>query len=118
MTQVIRVSLPTYNALTDTNQDHYALYTDQDNVLIKEFARGVGSVGSGSDATITHSLGYIPFYLVFAEVASGQYQVANSFDPVGSGWRAYSTTTALIIQNRYSATFTDYRYYIFYDNIT
>ena len=39
MGNVIRVALPTYNALTDTNPDHFALYSDQDWVLIKEFTR-------------------------------------------------------------------------------
>lgn len=118
MTQTIRVSLPTYNCLTDTNPDHYALYADSDWPLIKEKARGTGSIALYDTETIAHNLGYIPFYLVYCEIASGEYQIANAFDPVGSGWRSYADTTNLYITNFYSSTYTDYRYYIFYDLIT
>jgi len=33
MSQTIRVSLPGYNALTETDIDNYALYADSDNIL-------------------------------------------------------------------------------------
>ena len=118
MGQTIRVSLPGYNAFTDSNPDHYALYADSDWILIKEYARGSGTIASGSTAEITHSLGYIPHYMVYCEVASGRYRIANTFDPVGGGWKAYTDTTKLYIRNSYYSTYTHYRYYIFYDNLT
>lgn len=121
MSNSFRVSLPGYNAKTDTNPDHYALYSDEDWVLIKELARGSGSISqtdSPNEATIAHNLGYIPFYLVYCEVSSGRYRIANSFDPLGSGWKSYADEDNLYIENDYSSTYTDYRYYIFYDNLT
>lgn len=113
----MRVSLPGYNALTDTNPDHYALYADEDWVLIKEKARGAGTVNYLSSATISHDLGYVPFYLVYCEVDSNEYRVCNAYDPIGSGWKVYADTEDLIIENDYSSTYKDYRYYIFYDQI-
>src|ERR1035437_2674702 len=62
----IRVSLPGYDAITDTNLDHYALYADQDNILIKEFTRGSAAIPYGTAPyTIPHNLGYVPFYQVY-----------------------------------------------------
>jgi len=116
MSNVIRVALPTFDAMTDTDPDHFALFSDEDWVLIKEFARGTGQVAFGSTAEITHSLGYIPFFLVYAENASGEFQLSFSYNIYG-GWRCYADTTKLYINNNYSASFTDYRYYIFYDNV-
>jgi hypothetical protein len=113
----IRVALPGYNALTDTNPDHFALYSDQDWVLIKEVLRGSGTIGLNSTAEITHSLGYIPFFLVYGEVASNEYQASFSYNIYG-GWRVYADTTKLYINNFYSATYTHYRYYIFYDDVS
>ena len=110
--------MPGYNALTDGTMDHYALYADSDNVLIKEHSRGTTAISYLSLGTITHSLGYIPFYLVYSEVSSGRYRISNAFDPVGSGWRAYSSTASLIMNNRYGTAGTICRYYIFYDNIS
>ena len=118
MSYTIRVSLAGYNALTDTDPDHYALYADSDWFLIKEKARGSGTVDLNNVATISHNLGYIPFYLVYCEIASGEYRIANCFDPLGSGWRAYANTSNLYISNKHSSTYKDYRYYIFYDEIT
>lgn len=114
----IRVALPGYNALTDSDPDHFALYTDEDWVLIKELTRGTGSVNQYATATIPHNLGYVPLYFVYCEVASGVYRIANAFDPVGGGWRSYADDTNLYIVNYFSATFKNYRYYIFYDNVT
>lgn len=122
----IRVSLPGYDALTDTNPDHYALYADEDWILIKEFARGTGSV-SLSDPNpdeITHNLGYVPMYLVYAEIASGTYSLINShmnaskyFLFGGYKWFINADNTKLYIDNRYSDTYVNYRYYIFYDQM-
>jgi hypothetical protein len=120
MTKVMKVALPGYNALTDTDPDHFSLYVDQvtDNVLIKEKARGIGSVDFAGEAEISHNLTYIPFYLVYTEISANRYRLSNSYNPVGSGWRVFADTTKLYIDNNYSADFTDYRYYIFYDNMS
>lgn len=117
MSYTIRVSLPGYDALTDTNPDHFSLYADEDWILIKEEARGNGTVALHGLATIAHNLGYIPLYLVYCEIATNEYRIANCFDPLGSGWRVYADTTNLYISNEFSATYTDYRYYIFYDEV-
>jgi hypothetical protein len=105
---IIRVALPGYNALTDTNPDHFALYSDEDWVLIKEKMRGSVSVGAFSSETITHNLGYVPFYAVYAdrEWVSG-YNIYSSY-------RVYATTTTLVISNT-SASAKTFAYYLFYD---
>jgi hypothetical protein len=120
MNQVLKIALPGYNAKTNTNPDHFSLYIDGtiDNILIKEFLRGSGTVNDGNDATIPHNLGYIPFYLVYCEIGSNLWRIANAFDPIILGWRSYATNTSLIIQNRFSDTYNHYKYYIFYDNFT
>lgn len=120
MTNVIRVTAPQYpsaDALTDTDPSHYSLFSDQDNVLIKEFERGSGTLGLGSTVTINHNLGYIPFYLVFAQVDTSKYRLVNRYN-IYSEWRVYATTTGLVIRNQFSSSFTGYKYYIFYDNFT
>lgn len=114
----IRVSLPGYNALTDTNPDHYALFADADNVLIKEKARGTGTATYGGAAIeISHNLGYIPFYMVQCQVASGRYIWLSPFDVLGGGWKAWVTTSKLYVKNQYSSSYQNFRYYIFYDNM-
>jgi len=114
----VRASEEGVDALNSDDQREFSLYADEDNVLIKEKERGSGTVAYLSDATIPHDLNYIPFYMVYALVNTGRYRIANAFDPVGSGWRVYSDDTNLYIQNRYSASYEDYTYYIFYDDIT
>ena len=116
MSNTIRVALPTYNALTDTNPDHFSLYADEDWVLIKEFARGTGTTSYGSITEITHSLGYIPFFLVYCQIAAAEYQLSFSYNIYG-GWRCYADTAKLYINNNLGSSFTNYRYYLFYDNI-
>ena len=116
MVQTIRVSLPGYDALTDTNPDHYALYSDNDWILIKEKANGSGSVTSGNTAIIAHNLGYIPMYFVYVQVSATEWQIVN-FVSSENGWNAYADTTNLYIANNYSS-YTNYRYYIFYDLMT
>lgn len=114
---VIRVALPNRNALTDIDPSHFSLFSDTDNILIKEFARGSGTLALSSEVTIPHNLGYIPFYMVFTEVASGRYRLNNRYN-IYSEWKVRTTTSNLIIRNDYSATYTGYKYYIFYDNFT
>lgn len=105
------------------NKDPYkfSLYADDDHVLIKEAARGSGTVAYHESATIAHNLGYIPFYAVYCQTAANTYAIANSFDPVGSGWRVYADTTNLYIVNNFDVGgdgYTGYQYFIFYDNMS
>jgi hypothetical protein len=88
-----RVSLPGYDAGTDTNLDHYSLYADVDNIMIKNQQKVLGTVGTAGTAgytigTIPHNLGYIPFYMAYDNAAgyvgggsggtSTKYQVVNN----------------------------------------
>lgn len=121
MTWLTRVSLPTFDALSDTNLDHYALYCDQDNVLIKENARGSVSIGSGATQTIAHGLSYIPFFLAYVD---GSVLVNGT--PTAGSMRCSSTavspplyvafcdTTNLTLINNDSVSRT-FKYFIFYD---
>lgn len=117
MAITMRASLPGYDALTETDKTKYSIYGDQDNILIKENDRGSGTAALLTIGTVSHSLGYVPFYLAYAEVGSGTYQVANAFDPVGVGWRVYSSTADLMFSNFQGSTTTNYKYYIFHDNM-
>ena len=113
MKNVIRVALPGYNALTDTDTDHFALYSDEDNVLIKEFDRGVISVPTGGSTEVTHNLGYIPFFAFFVDLGAGVYQLGWLYNP-NSGNNAYATTSVIHFSHT-GASDRDFLYYIFYD---
>lgn len=116
MTQVVKIALPGYNALTDTDPDHFALYVDQlvDYVLIKEKTRDTISVTTSE--TIAHNLGYVPMCLVFAEVSSGVWRRLYSQD-IGSFTPHYTIdSTNLTLLNSGGAK--QFSYHIFYDNIT
>lgn len=112
----MRVSLPSYNALTDGTVDHYALFADTDNILIKEKTRGTINIGGYASGTITHGLGYIPYSIIFAKSGSNFYNIAGA--ELGSGFQAYYTTgtSNIIITHDDSGTITFY-YYIFYDDV-
>jgi len=117
MAQSVRISLATYNALTDTDPRHYSLFADQDNVLIKEKARGNSSVVNGATLSVTHSLGYSPDFFVYAETSTaGRYRVNNGYDIPGAAIKSYVNNTYLKVLNQLGATRT-IKYYIFYDNI-
>lgn len=104
----IRVALPEYNALTDTNPNHFALYSNEDWVLIKEKTRATVSIDAYSTTTITHSLGYVPFFAVYAN-----RQWVNGYN-IYSLYKCYATTTTLVLINS-SASSASFSYYIFYD---
>lgn len=86
MTQTIRVSLPGYNALTDTDPDHFALYADEDWVLIKELTRGSVVVPAGQTRSVSWSLSYIPLVLVYV-------REGNTFRTVSGQVVDYSDNT-------------------------
>lgn len=117
MVFTIRVSLPGYDALTDGTIDHYSLYADSDNMLIKEERRGTVAVDFNTIGTISHNIGYIPFYLVYTQISPTRYRISNDFDFFGNDWRTYTGTANLVIQNFYGTAGTVAKYYIFYDNV-
>lgn len=114
MSNVIRVALPGYNALTDTDPDHFSLYSNEDWVLIKEFSRGSISVnGSGGSQTITHNLGYIPFYAVYVDIGGGVREWIHGYNHYND-YKVYVTTTTMVFINNNASNRT-FLYYIFYD---
>lgn len=123
MGYAMRVSLPGYDCLTDTTTDHYALYTDEDYLLIKEKARGSVNLSSGGGGTVVnHALGYIPFFLSYgsASFSIGTHSVNGWFlcSPgflTAPNYAAITTTQDLVLQNNSSANAT-FKYFIFYDN--
>lgn len=117
MAQVFKIALPGYNALTDTNPDHFALYVDQatDYILIKEKVRGTTSVNG--TVNIAHGLSYIPFCMAFVEYVSGGWQKLYSVGIDGGGYWFEVDGTNLILKNT-TGTAKTFSYYIFYDNLT
>ena len=117
MTRVFKVALPGYNAETDTNPDHFALYVDQlvDYILIKENAKNTVSVSGTTN--IAHGLSYVPFCLVFAETSSGVWRKLFSAPLDGSGYWFEINYTNLVLRNT-SGSAKNFSYNIFYDNIT
>jgi len=113
MAQVFKIALPGYNALTDTDPNHFALYVDQlvDYVLIKE--KLAATVSVTSSLTIAHGLSYVPFCLVFFEISSGVWRktMGNPADGIGGSFTIDSTNLTL-----YGTGNCSYR--IFYDNLT
>ena len=114
----MRVSLPGYDCLTDGTIDHYSIYADTDNILIKEYARGSISVGTLATGTVAHNFGYPPMSMGFAKIISGtlnQYQWLY-----GNGYfnyyYSYSSTANVYFVNAGPFQTTAYKYYIFYDN--
>lgn len=121
MGNVLRTALPGYNALTDTNLDHFSLYTDQDNILIKEKTRGTFARATGTE-TIAHNLGYVPDFRVFVDdqasafVRYGWKAVAARHSAfLAPNFTAEADDTNLYVTNN-SGVSCDFIYYIFYDN--
>jgi hypothetical protein len=116
MTYTMRVSKPTFDASTDADIRNYSIYADTDNVLIKEKARGSGDVNHTETASISHDLGYIPFYIVYTEVGAGRFRVNSFYQSLSTGWQVNANTTTLEITNAFADdTYTGYKYYLFYD---
>lgn len=114
MAQTIRISLPTINALTNTDPNNFALYADAtvDYILIKEKSRGSSSFTGTSN--IAHGLGYIPLCFVFTEISSNVYRklFSSPFDGIGYWFEVNATNLVLRNSTGLSKVF---QYYIFYD---
>lgn len=117
MARGIKIALPGYDAFTDTDPNHFALYVDQsvDYILIKEKLKATVSVSSTTN--IAHNLGYVPYCLVFAEVSTGVWKKLFSTPIDGSGFWFEINDTNLVLRNT-SGGAKDFQYHIFYDNIT
>lgn len=116
MSQTMRVSLPGYDALTDGTVDHYSVYADSDNILIKEKTRGSINIASSGSGTVAHGLGYVPLF--FAYRTEGGTRVLISGGDISSSFSGYAsvgTSNLFIKNNSGSATF---NYFIFYDSGT
>lgn len=118
MARGIKVALPTYNALTDTNPDHFALYVDgtTDHILIKEKTRNSQSV-NGTGVNVAHGLGYVPLVYVYVETSAGVWRQIFSRPIDGVGYWYTINATNLVLNNDTGSAKT-FAYYIFYDNIT
>lgn len=122
MAMTMRVSLPGYDCLTDGTIDHYALYSDNDYVLIKEKSAGTQVLASGVYGTIAHDLGYIPNFMVYTLAANvsisggsaGYIQCTSGGNISVPIYDAHIDTTNLYIGNNSASSGTFY-YFIFYD---
>lgn len=116
---VIMVALAGYNALTDTDPNHFSLYADQlvDYILIKEKARGSANVASGGTVNVAHGLNYVPMCFAFVEESAGVWRKLFSSPIDGSGFWFEINDTNLVLRNT-SGSLKSFVYQIFYDNIT
>lgn len=128
MQEVVRIALPGYNALTDTNIDHFSVYADVDNVLIKRKLTGTGTVAIASGLgytidTITHGLGYIPFFSVYANynyfTGTNYKMLNNEYNPFAVPPAVCAADTQkLYIVNFDGSNTLPYSYDIFYDDMS
>lgn len=117
MGYTMRITRPGFDALTDGTIDHYSVYADSDNILIKELSRGTARVAFGTPGTIAHNLGYIPLCFVWIN-NGGTMQFLAGNDANAAFSASYSEGTASIkLLNTTSGTYT-YNYFIFYDQGT
>lgn len=117
--KVLRVALPGYNALTDTDPRHFTIFSDQDNVLIKEFTRGSELVDDGVTHTVAHNLNYLPHFYIYTEVSSGRYKLSNNYNTTNlpGFWSIYANTTNVYIKNQTGTNDLTAKWFIFYDNV-
>ena len=129
----IKISLPGYDATTDTNKDHFALWVDSDDAsdsILKEFTRDSKTltVDHTDPYEITHNLGYIPMFFVFV------YDKAIYYGGIADKWKlvphrqssiqaapyyVFADTTKIYIyyiDGDDGVHTTDFTWYIFYDN--
>ena len=119
MAHTIRVSLAGYNALTDTNPDHYALVADENWILIKEAARGSDTLAYAASDTIAHGLGYVPMVFVWGEDSSGDLimQGLANTQSLQEMWIVEIDSTNVTVTCAVGLGDWDYSYYIFYDKL-
>ena len=116
MANTIRVALPGYDAETDTNPDHFALYGDEDWVLIKEKSHGYINIQPSSHVHIAHNLGYVPMVFVYGRESADTWTMILG-DSADAASHIEVSTTELIIYNGSGVKAIPFTYYIFYDQI-
>jgi len=128
MTQKIVIAKPGYNAITETNADNLVFSSDYDT--LKYHASGTVSLsvsGSDKETSITHGLGYIPFFVVyvnnFASASSSNFSmvpaVFSGFPALYATANAYADSSKIYFKfetNTASATYTFY-YKIFRNRV-
>lgn len=117
--KVFKIALPTYNAQTDGDPNHFSLFVDQlvDYILIKEKLVATVSVSNSTTLDIAHGLSYVPFCLVFAELSAGVWRKLFSASIEGNGCSFAVNSTNLRLSN-FSGGAKNFVYHIFYDNVT
>ncbi len=114
----IRVTTPGYDALTDVTPDHYSLLSDSDNILIKEKVRGTISVAAGSNGTVAHNLGYIPFVVSNYKEGDNYIKCYGQISASAINRPGYNLGTSNIIFVNTGTVSLVFSYYLFYDNLT
>ena len=119
MSYTMRVSLAGYNVLSDTDPDHYALVADEDWILIKEKARGTGTLAYTSAQTISHGLDYVPMVFVWGENSDGDliFQGLPNKLSAQEEWSVEIDDSDVVITQLVGIGNFDYAYYIFYDKL-
>lgn len=116
MKQVLRVSLPGYDAVTDTNPDHFALYTDEDWVLIKEKKRDTITVPNATTVPIKHGLKYVPMVFGYAQIGGDRVFLSGG-DLTGTyNFKMWADKTNIYFRNSSGQSSVVVKYYIFYDS--
>lgn len=101
--QKVRASLPSHNAMTDTDLDHFSLISDVQNVLLKEKQRGVLTFAVDTQ-TIPHNLGYIPDFKCYVYDNMSFYAI--------HGWKLVGAQNSAFFLNNYTATADETNIYI------
>ena len=119
MGMTMRVSLPGYDCLTDTNLDHYGLYTDSDYLLIKENTSGTVGINYADTGTINHSLGYVPMAIVWGEDVNGNLIISGARNAVSlsNEWLCQVTSSKVLITQGVGVGTKTCDYFVFYDRV-
>lgn len=114
--QVFKLALPTYNAQTDTDPNHFSLFVDQqvDYVLIKEKVRGQVTVSNASTYTLAHGLSYIPMVFAYA-IIGGNYIFLSGGDLTGTYNFKMTVDATNVYFHNASGGSAVVKYFIFYD---
>jgi hypothetical protein len=110
----IKVSKPGYDVTSAA--DRYLSLSSKLN-MFKVFSSGTSSVTSGNTLQITHSLGYIPNFMVYIETdgSTNQMEIVSA-SLITNKAQAYADSTKLYVYN-YGSSTRDVYYYIMYDPI-